>query len=333
MLRAATLVLAVLAVAWLTPTSAAAVPTSPATIPLPDVAVLPGADPWVSLVVNIGSDARPVRPQAVSVIADGARQPATVVPVMSEQLSVGLVVDASEAGRDRLQAWLSGAARFVLEAPAASRTTVVADTTPPVVLAPLQQGPVDLVRALSAVQAHGQRQTSDALTTAVDELAGSPAGPRVVILYTSASDAGGEAAAHLAARLAKAHALLVVVSTAGDTGYWSAAARATGGFLAPAESPAVVPALDQVAAMLRARYLITFAATDRHPTHAFVRVDLQGLAMATDVVVPGTAGVVTDKPPARRDRSWMRIALWAAVAASAILIGAAIRRSRALDRA
>lgn len=327
------LVLVVLAVVGLTATGAGAVPTSAAAVPLPDVAVLPKADPQVSMVINVGGGVQPVKPELVSVVVGGARQPATVVPIMSDQLAVGIVVDASAAGGDQLQSWLSGAARFVLEAPPAARTTLVADTTPPRVLAPLQQGPVNLVRAISAVQARGQRQTADALTLAVRQLPAAPAGPRVVILYTTAPDAGGEPAAQLAARLAKAHVLLVVASTAPDTQYWSTTTRATGGFLAPAGPSAVVPALDQIATMLRTRYLVRFPTPDQRPSHAFVRVDLPDVAMAADVVVPGSDGSIDDQPAPGRGGSSAAVrtslTLWAAVAGAVllILVAAAIRRT------
>jgi von Willebrand factor type A domain len=329
--RAGTLVLVVLAVLGLGATGAAAVPTSSAAVPLPDVAVLPKADPHVSMVINVGGGTEPVRQESVSVVVGGARQPATVESIMSDRLAVGIVVDASEAGRDQLQAWLSGAARFVLEAPAAAHAAVIADTTPPRVLATLQQGPVDLVRAISAVQAHGKRQTSEALTLAIRQLPATPAGPRVVIMYTMAPDAGGEAASQLAARLAKAHVLLVVASTAPDTRYWSTAARATGGFLAPAGPAAVVPALDQIATMLRTRYLVTFPTPDQRPSHAFVRVDLPEVAMAADVVVPGTRGGVDGQPAPGRDRAGAvrtNVALAAAVlgATVLILVAAVLRR-------
>jgi hypothetical protein len=333
MIRAGTLVVVVLAMVGLTGTGAGAVPTGAAAVPLPDVAVLPKADPQVSMVINVGGGTQPVRQELVSVVVGGARQPATVEPIMSDQLTVGIVVDASAAGGDQLQSWLSGAARFVLEAPPAARTALVADTTPPRVLAPLQQGPVDLVRAISGVQARGKRQTADALTLAVRQLPAAPTGPRVVILYTTAPDVGGEPAAQLAARLAKAHVLLVVASTSPDTQYWSTAARATGGFLAPAGPSAVVPALDQIATMLRTRYLVRFPTPDQRPSHAFVRVDLPDVAMAADVVVPGSGVPVDEQPAPGRagNGSAVRtnVTLWAAVVGAVllILVAAAIRRT------
>jgi hypothetical protein len=275
-----------LAVLWLAAPGAAAVPSNAAAVPLPDVAVLPRDEPQVSLMVNVGGGAQPVRANAVSVTVDGALQPTAVEPVMSGDLAVGLVVDASADSRDQLAAWSSGAARFVLEAPSTTRTALVADRTPPVVLAKLQQNPANVVRMLSGMQPRGKRQTSQALTAAAQQLPATPTGPRLVVLYTGAPDAGGEKATELAARLAKAHILLVVVSTAAQTEYWTTAARATGGFLAPAASATIGPALDQVATMLRARYLVSFPPPAHRPAHASVRVDMDTVAMTADVVIP-----------------------------------------------
>jgi len=300
----------------------ALVPAGPTTVPLPGVTVLPVADRQVSLVVDIAGGTRPLPPEAVSVDVAGTRQPAMFVPVMSDQLAASVVVDVSQAGGAGLASWLSGAARFVLDAPAGARTAVVADTTPPAVLARSPDGPVDIVRALSGVQPHGARDTSDALALAVRELAATPAAPRVVILYTGAADAGDVASGDLAARLAREHVLLVVVSTAAATRYWTEATRPTGGFLAPAGA-ATVPAFDQVATTLRDRYLVTFPAPAQLPARASVRVDLPQVAMATDVVIPAA-----DAPPDRGSGGgWLTVAVWVAVlvAAALLLIGSALR--------
>ncbi len=314
-------VLVVLAVLWLAAPGAAAVPTGPTEVPLSDVTVLPEADRQVSLVVNVAGGTQPVPPDSVSVSVAGLRQPTAVVPVMSDQLASGIVVDASQEGASELASWLSGAARFVLEEPAAARTAVVADTTPPPVLAELQQGPADVVRALSAVRPHGKRDTSDALTLAVHQLPATLAVPRVVILYTGAADAGGEASNDLAARLAKEHVLLVVVTTATDTRYWSTATRPTGGFLAPAGTAAAGHALDQVASTLRTRYLITFPTPAQLPTLAAVRVELPDVTMSTSVLVPAKdAGTRVDRGRGYAGSTWMKAILWAAAIGGALAL-------------
>src|SRR5437763_1276202 len=131
--------------------------------------------------------------------------------------------------------------------------------------------------------------------------------------------AGGD----LAARLAREHVLLVVVSTAAATRYWTDATRPTGGFLAPAGA-ATVPAFDQVATTLRDRYLVTFPAPAQLPARASVRVDLPQVAMATDVVIPAA-----DAPPDRGSGGgWLTGAVWVAVlvADELLLDGGAVRR-------
>ena len=313
-----------------------ALPAGPTAVPLADATVLPVVDSRVCVVVDVErGSTQPVPPDAVSVSVGGVRQPVAVVPVMSDGLTVGIVVDASKAGAAGTGPWQSGAARFVLEAPAGARTAVVADTTPPAVLATLQPGPTDPVRALSAVQPHGTRDTSAALALAVRQLPADRTAPRVVILYTGAPDAGGEASGALAARLAAEHVLLVVVSTATDSGYWSGVTRPTGGFLAPAVTSAVTPALDQVATSLRARYLVSFPAPARLPVDASVRVDLKDVTMSADVVVPratatGTSGA---RDPASR-HPWVPVAVLATaiVVATVLLVGAALRLVGAMVR-
>jgi hypothetical protein len=260
-------------------------------VPLSVVTVFPDAARHVSMVVDVGAGTDPVQPGAVTVTVSGVGQPTTVVPVLSDRLSTGLVIDASTGPGNAPQTWLSGAARFALEAPPASRTAVIVDGTPPTVAARLQPSPVDAVRALSAVQPHGARHTSDALTLAVRQLPADPAAPRLLVLYTGAADAGGEPAADLGARLRDAHTILVVVSTTADTRYWSDVTHATGGFLAPAGPAPVTPAFDQVATLLRARYLLTMPTPDPLPALVSVRVDAGQVTLTADAVVPAPVAV------------------------------------------
>lgn len=327
--RVAAPVLAVLAVLCLAAPGAAAAPAAPTTVPLPDVAVLPVLDGQIWLVVDVDAGTRPLLPDAVSVTVAGVRQPTTLVPVMSDQLAATIVVDASQPGGGQLATWLSGAARFVLEQPALARTAVVSDATPPAVLSELRQGPLDLVKGLNGVQPHGARDTSEALTLAVGQLPTPPAGPRMVILYTGAADAGGEASGALATRLADAHVMLVVVTTAGDTRYWSEATRPTGGFLAPAVSSGAAPAFDQVATTLQDRYLISFPAPAHLPIQASVRVNLQDVTLSADVAVPGATpgGTGSARDRGLAGATWLKLILWGAAVAGALalLIGVVLR--------
>jgi hypothetical protein len=295
---------------------------------LRDATVLPVTDSQVWLVFDVVGATRPLLPDAVSVSVAGVRQPTTLVPVMSDQLAAAIVVDASQAGGGELGSWLSGAARFVLEQPGLARTAMVADTTPPAVLSESRQGSTDLVRRLNGVQPHGDRHTSDALTLAVRQLPATLGSPRVVIMYTGAADAGGEASGALAARLAGAHVLLVVVTTAANTRYWSDATRPTGGFLAPAVPAGTTRAFDQVATTLRSRYLISFPAPAQRPTRASVRVNLQQVTMSADVVIP--AATPGSNRSAGAGTGWVRLVLWAAVigALLALLLFLLLRRLR-----
>jgi glyoxylase-like metal-dependent hydrolase (beta-lactamase superfamily II) len=300
-----------------------------AAVPLPAIAVLPGAD-RTTLVVDLGASTGPVNRKTVPIAVDGVPQQAQLAPVMSERLAVAFVIDTSAAGGAALPAWLSAAARFILEAPAGTQAAVVADASPPTLISPPQRGPLGIVSALSGVRAGGQRRTSDALTLAKAQFPASPTGHRVVVVYTGAAHAGGESAAALSARFQQAGTILIVVGSAGDSTYWTGAARATGGFFAPAGTPVVVPALDQVATTLRGRYLVQFPTPRALPARVSVRIDAGKLVLTGDVVIPADSG----RPrPASRLR--LEVALAAIAGCLLVFFAAAllIRRRSARRRA
>lgn len=293
-----------------------------AAVPLSVVAVIPG-DSQTSLIVDLGAGT--MRPDAVSVTLGGAPQRATVTSVLGDRMAVALVVDASEAGGTELPAWLSAATRLVLEVPAQARAVVVADTAPPAVIAAPQPGVMGVIGALSTVRAAGRRNTSDALTLAIDQFADASASSRLVVLYTTAPDAGGESSSALSARLNSAGAMLVVVGAADGGAYWSGVTRPTGGFFAPAGVPVVVPALDQVATTLRGRYRVTFPTPKDLPARASVHVASGDINLVADVVVPADGASPT---------SGLGAVLWviALVALLAAVVVAALLWRRAHGR-
>jgi hypothetical protein len=262
-------------------------PAFAAPISLQVVATLPG-DGQTALVVDLSASSGPVARSAATVAVNGTPQPARLEPVVSDLMTVTLVVDTSAAGSATLSSWLSAATRFVLETPTGTQTAAIADTSPPTVISQPQRGPVGIVGALSGVHAGGQRKTSDALTLAMGQFPGTPVGRRVVVLYTTAPDAGGESATDLGGRFRRAGTILVVVGTS-ITPYWGTAARATGGFFAPTRTPVVVPALDQVDTTLRGRYLVLFPTPRTLPAQAEVRIDLAGLSLAAKALVQAEA--------------------------------------------
>jgi hypothetical protein len=245
------------------------------------VAVVRSSDErHVSVLANVRGDSPP-QPESFSISAANERLATRVVPVISDQLALALVVDASAAGSAALHSGLSGAASFLLQTPMATRTTIIADTSPPAVLAPLRVGAAEALSALTGIRGRGQRSTSEALILAAQKLGGplarSPsgavAGPRVVVLYTGASNAGGETATDLAERLRRAGVLLAVVTTGTDQRYWSSVATATGGVVVAARGAAIMPAFDQLAAALRTRYLISCPTPGQLPVRLSVRVN------------------------------------------------------------
>ena len=266
-------------------------------------------DGLVSLVVDVRSAAsEPVPPDSISVTARTLPQRFEAVPLFSDQLAVGVVVDGSEAGRPTLQAGLAGAADFVLEQPLTG-AAVVADKSPPAVMSTAEAKPADAVGALSAIQAGGQRQTSEALSVALGVLQRIPARSRMVVLHTAAADAGGESATNLAAKLIDAHTALSVISTAADSSYWLDVTRRTGGVLTTPETGNVFAAFDQVADAMRSRYLLTFAPTDQPPFAITVRVDTAEGSATADAAVPA--------PPADPDSGpgWLLLLATAALLA------------------
>jgi len=289
-----------------------ALPGTAAAAELDVVAVVTSADEaTVSLVADVLPPATPVRTDSFTVRAGTANLPARAVPIFSDQLALGLVVDASEAGGAALQPGLSGAANLLLQAPAGARTAIVADTTQPALASPLRAGPADALFALSAVEAGGVRQTSDAISLALRQLPEAPAGPRVLLLYTGASFAGDEPADALADRLAGTHTVLVVVSTSPDTGYWQEVANATGGHLVAAQRASVIAAFDEVADVLRNRYLVTFPSPGQLPARVSVRASARGGTLTADAIVP--AAEPTAAPRSERTNTLWLVALGAGV--------------------
>jgi hypothetical protein len=307
--KVAVVLTVVCAVQWLGATAAAAAQ-------LVVVAVVPSeADRQVSMVVDVRSaGTTSVRADSFAVTVGGVHQQSRAVPVMSDQLAVGLVVDASEAGGPHLQAGLSGAANFVLEAPPTASYTVAADSSPPVMMTRLRTGPMDVVGALSGIQARGARRTSDALSMVLDELPPAADQPRVVVLYTGAPNAGGESAADLISRLTKAHVLLAVVNTGTENAYWSRVAEATGGVLVQTRTSGVIGAFDQVARLLRARYVVTLPMPDRLPADAAVRVETgEGPLTAQAVISANQDAVIPPESPPDEPSTGAR--LWRALGA------------------
>ena len=243
-------------------------------------------DGLVSLVVEVGSaTSEPIGPASFSVTARTVPQRVDAVPVLSDQLAVGVVVDGSEGGRPGLESGLAGAANFVLQQQPMAGAVVVADKAPPKVMSTAEAKPADVVPALSSIEAGGQRQTAEAVSVALRELQRIPARSRMVILHTAAADAGGLPASDLAAKLIDAHTALAVVSASPDSSYWLDVTRRTGGVLTTPAVGNVFAAFDQIADVMRSRYLLTFKPTAQSTSPIVVRLDTpEGSATAVTVV-------------------------------------------------
>jgi hypothetical protein len=293
-----------------------ATPAAAAPVPLPVAAVL-SAGGRTTMIVDLSASSRPGRTATVTL--NGNAQPATLTPVLSSGLALSLVADTSQASAASLPAWLSGAARLMLEAPSGTTAVVIGDSVPAKVVVGPQPGPLEIVRGLDQIAASGPRDTAAALKLAAGQFPRAAAGRRVAVYYTSAPDAGGISASELAAEFRATQTMLVVVGTADTSSYWAQATAPTGGFFAPAGNPVVVPALDQVQTQLRGRYLVQFATPSALPATVSVTVNAGGVTFGGDVAVPvadpAPAGSTPSGAAAADTGSGLRTALlWGAIA-------------------
>jgi hypothetical protein len=302
--------------------------TTPAGAASPPATAAPAGtlDGRSRLTVDLPDDAQ--APGSVTVTVSGADQVAQVVPMLSDRTAMVVVVDASDGGAPQLQPGLSGVANLVLTVPPRARSALVADTDPPVVVAPLAVGPSGALRGLSVVHPQGARQTAAALDLALQQLRPEPDDPRLVVLYTTATDAGGLPAADLAARLAAAGAVLAVVSPAPEVPpYWVAATAATGGAAVPARS-GVIAAFDELAATERTCYLVTFPRPEVLPAMVVVRSDTPQGPVTADAVVARPAAAAGSIAASSGGAGWTAGAIGLIVLVAAVPAWIAVRRTR-----
>jgi hypothetical protein len=310
--RPAALILALLAAPVLS-----AGPALAADIPLPVTAVFPGPS-TSTLVVDLS--ASDDKGGALTVTAAGQAQKATLVPVVSSGLALALVVDDAKEGATNLPAWTSAAARFSLAAPPDARAVVVSSAAPATVVGTPEVGPVGVVRTLNGMSAHGARDTAAALALAVRQFPDTPPGRRVVVLYTSARNAGLIEAEDLSAQFRRSGTVLVVVGTAAGSAYWAAATEGTGGFFAPAGDPVVVPALDQVQTTLAARYLVQVTNPAHLPARVSVKVRTSDATFTGPADLPATPGAAAATGGGGGPSVWW----WAGGALLVVLLAAGV---------
>jgi hypothetical protein len=250
-------------------------------------------DQQAVLVIDLPGVPQPVPPESFSATVRGNWQSGQVGPVLSDELALSFVIDASEAAGATVQDGARGAGTFLLALSLSTRSALVLDAGPPTVSSPLRRGPTATLRALTVLQPQGERATSGALDLAVRELPPGTADPRMVVLYTSAPDAGGVPAAEVISRLHAAGVPLSVVAAVADgqpvPRYWSTVAAATGGVAIAAPPSQAVAAFDQLATALRTRYVMRFAVPASLPATAAIRVATPTGVLGTDVVVPAAA--------------------------------------------
>ena len=127
----------------------------------------------------------------LSISVDGSTVTPTVVPMMSRDLSVALVIDAAaETPAELVEAVQTGATDFLLRLPEGARTAVVTSGGDPQIAAPLSAERADALSALSALRPAGPSSMAEAILLAADELATAPEGPRTIIVFANSSDVG-----------------------------------------------------------------------------------------------------------------------------------------------
>jgi hypothetical protein len=228
--------------------------------PVDVLAVQSTANHQVSMVAALSPlPSVPLSSAEVSGSSGGAKLPVKVQPILSDRAGVALIVDASAAGTRSVQGGgLSGAASFLLQVPPGAAAAVIADRQPPSIVAASSSGAAEDLQAVSSMRSSGARATSAALTLALHQLRPWPGTQPIIVLYTGGSNAGGEPASALAARLRTAHAVLAVVSTNSNLQYWSQVATSTGGLAVATQAAQAITVFDNLADALRARYQLTF---------------------------------------------------------------------------
>lgn len=222
--------------------------------------------------------------------------------VLTPQLLTGVVLDTSAAGADALQGGINGASSFLLQLPDGAGSVVVGDGGEgPTVLAPLTQGAVSAIGALNSARAGGERHPGAALTGALAGLPARTGRPRLLLLHTGAPDAGGPSATALSRTLQEAGAVLAVVATGDDQRYWSEVTGATGGVLVSARGPATRNAFDQVARMLRERFVLTLTRPAALPATVELTVEVGSGATSQSVLLPADSAGPAPPGPAGDD--------------------------------
>src|SRR4051794_3537233 len=202
------------------------------------------ADPRVRLVADSGvRDPRTIRPRDLSVAASGGELSSRSVPLLSRSSQVAVVVDTTAAASNGLPDVRTGVTDLLLQLPPGARVGVVSAGERPRLLAPVGAEPTSALARLSDLEASGGadgggagRAAAAALTLATDALGPDlgPAQPRVLVLQTTAADAGGESATALGERLRASSVVLQVVTGASGSAFWGQVARVTGGQVDPA---------------------------------------------------------------------------------------------------
>src|SRR5215213_10307937 len=271
-------------------------------------------DPRVRVIADSGvRDPAEVSDRDLALSVSGSPLASRAVPLLSSSTDLVVVLDTSAAG---LAGFRSGVTDLLLGLPEGARTGVVAAGALPRVLSPLSPGATGALAQLSVLDTSGQGQpsasgsaaaqtsarrssVSDALGLALSALgpAAPDARPRVVVLNTSAPDAGGEAAAAMGDRLRAASVVLDVVGGSAASEFWGPVAESTGGRLVVSEADRTSDAVTQVSDGLRHTFLVSFTRPGTAEAQVALRVNGAGRGAGATIALDAVGA--SGRPVAR----------------------------------
>jgi hypothetical protein len=255
------------------------------------IAVHTSSAPRVSMVIapQAGASGTPRPPDEVSVWLRSGRVPATVTPVASRSLSIGLVIDTgSEMTAESLQAVQSGATEFLLRLPPGANSMVISAGGDPRIVAPLTSDRADQLSGISALRPGGARSTAEGVILAAESLAAAPPGPRVVIVFSNGPDESGPPVQPVTDSIGRVGAIVTVIQT-GAHDFWPQVVAHSGGDMLSGAAADAAHLYRSAATAISNQYVVAFQAPDPLPTVAELTVRT-GEAVAKTVVELPRAG-------------------------------------------
>jgi von Willebrand factor type A domain len=252
------------------------------------IAVHTGSPPRVSMIVEVapGPSADPRELNNLSVWMGDTRVPTTITPVVSDSLSVALVIDtASATNMETLQRVQSGATEFLLRLPPEVHSMVVAAGGDPQIVAPLTPNPAAALSGVTGLRSGGTRSTAAAVMLAADKLAAAPPGPRAIVVYAHGTDNTHPPVENLTCAINQAEAVVSVIQT-GEDRFWAQVLSHVGGEVIPSRTGDIAQSYGRAATALSHQYLVTFDNPGGLPAQARLVLSSGDASSETTVELP-----------------------------------------------